>query len=133
MKRCGSCLCGAVKFAVEGHFDHFYLCHCRHCQKDTGSAHAANLFCSDGTLNWLQGEASVTHFTLEGSYHAKSFCCQCGSALPSLQLAGALLVVPAGSLDEPLSQRPDAHLFTRSRAQWDSDLEQLQAFEELPR
>ena len=40
----GSCLCGAVKFEVHGDFDSFYLCHCRYCQKDTGSAHAANLF-----------------------------------------------------------------------------------------
>ena len=40
----GSCLCGNAKFEVQGKVDGFYLCHCRHCQKDTGSAHAANLF-----------------------------------------------------------------------------------------
>lgn len=128
----GSCLCGEVQYTVEGKFDHFFLCHCRHCQKDTGSAHAANLFSHGGQLTWRQGEALVTSFTLEGSRHCKSFCSRCGSALPSLQLEGELLVVPAGSVDEPLQQRPNAHLFTRSRASWDADLEQLQAFETLP-
>jgi hypothetical protein len=46
----GSCLCGAVTFTVEGAFDRFYLCHCSHCRKDTGSAHAANLFASTAAL-----------------------------------------------------------------------------------
>jgi hypothetical protein len=40
----GSCLCGEVRYAISGSFDRFYLCHCAHCRKDTGSAHAANLF-----------------------------------------------------------------------------------------
>jgi hypothetical protein len=45
----GSCLCGAVRFEVEGEFQRFYLCHCGHCRKDTGSApHAANLFAPGG-------------------------------------------------------------------------------------
>ena len=55
----GSCLCGEVQYTVEGKFDHFFLCHCRHCQKDTGSAHAANLFSHGGQLTWSQGEALV--------------------------------------------------------------------------
>ncbi len=40
----GSCLCGAVRFRIEGEFERFYLCHCSHCRKDTGSAHAAGQF-----------------------------------------------------------------------------------------
>ena len=40
----GSCLCGEIRFEIEGEFELFYLCHCEYCRKDTGSAHAANLF-----------------------------------------------------------------------------------------
>jgi hypothetical protein len=40
----GSCLCGEIRFEIEGEFERFYLCHCEYCRKDTGSAHAANLF-----------------------------------------------------------------------------------------
>ena len=40
----GACLCGAVHFEIEGDFERFFLCHCEYCRKDTGSAHAANLF-----------------------------------------------------------------------------------------
>jgi len=46
----GSCLCGEVRFEIEGEFERFYLCHCEFCRKDTGSAHAANLFSSTAAL-----------------------------------------------------------------------------------
>lgn|SRR5690554_5741959 len=114
----GSCLCGAVKFEVHGDFDSFYLCHCRHCQKDTGSAHAANLFSRSARLVWLAGEEAVASYTLPGTRHQKCFCRTCGSAVPNTHIPG-LLVVPAGCLDSELSRVPTAHLFTSSRAAWD--------------
>lgn len=129
----GSCLCSAVKFEIEGSFENFFLCHCKHCQKDTGSAHAANLFSSSAKLNWLKGIDHVKTHTLAGTRHTKSFCFNCGSALPNIQLGGALLVVPAGSLDSPVKMTPNAHLFVSSRADWDHDLEKLHKFDRLPK
>jgi hypothetical protein len=127
----GSCLCGTVKFEVRGSFDSFYLCHCQYCQKDTGSAHAANLFSQSAAVRWLAGADAVTQFTLSGTRHSKCFCQSCGSALPCKQSAG-LLVVPAGCLDTEASMVPTAHIFTSSKATWDADLGRLPAFEGLP-
>lgn len=127
----GSCLCGAVKFDVVGTLDRFYLCHCRYCQKDTGSAHAANLFVNAAQLTWLAGADSVAVFTLPGTRHTKSFCRQCGSALPNRQ-PGDVLVIPAGSLEAGVDLQPTAHIFTASRAAWDSGLETITAFDGLP-
>jgi hypothetical protein len=42
-----------------------------------------------------------------------------------MQMDGALLVVPAGSLNSDLSIKPDAHIFVASRAGWDHSLEKL--------
>lgn len=128
----GSCLCGQVKYEVEATFDHFYLCHCRHCQKDTGSAHAANLFSTGGQLVWTLGENKVKTFNLPSTQHMKSFCQECGAAVPSLQMDGKLLVVPAGSLDSVLELRPDAHIFYLSKAAWDSALETIKIYEKFP-
>lgn len=127
----GSCLCGAVTFEIEGSFDSFYLCHCQYCQKDMGSAHAANLFSQSATLRWLSGAETVRQFTLAGTQHSRSFCQLCGSALPGAQASG-LLVVPAGSLDTNLAMLPTAHLFTSCKAAWDDDLSGVPAFERLP-
>lgn len=131
-KSAGSCLCGAVRFEVEGDFERFYLCHCERCRKDTGSAHAANLFASGARLRWLSGAENVRSFALPGTRHRRSFCAVCGSALPDLQMDGALLVVPAGSLDTPLALAPDAHIFTASRAGWDHELERIPSVERAP-
>lgn len=127
----GSCLCGTVRFEVKGGFDRFYLCHCQHCQKDTGSAHGANLFSRSAKLVWLSGEAAVTSFTLANTRHNKSFCKLCGSALPSTQIPG-VLVVPAGCLDTELSMAPTAHIFLSSKAVWDEALGEVREFEGLP-
>lgn len=127
----GSCLCGNTKFEVQGKFDGFYLCHCQHCQKDTGSAHAANLFSQSAKLTWLAGSDSVTTFTLPGTRHKKSFCKFCGSALPSNNEIG-LLAIPAGCLDTEVSMSPTAHIFTSSKAVWDKCLDDVPEFEGLP-
>lgn len=126
----GSCLCGAVRFEVEGAFDAFYLCHCGRCRKDTGSAHAANLFASRARLVWRQGEDRVRTFRLPDTRHARAFCTRCGSALPFA--SDGFVVVPAGSLDAPLTIVPQAHLFLSCRAEWDQRLGDLPGFERLP-
>ncbi len=131
-KRSGSCLCGEVTFELDGDFDHFYLCHCSLCRKDSGSAHGANLFSSSATLTWLSGEEKITHFTLPGTRHHKSFCSLCGSALPNMQMDGKLLVVPAGSLDCDFDMRPTAHIFVASKAHWDKDLDDIPQIDTFP-
>lgn len=116
----GSCLCGGVRFIVGGTFERFYLCHCSRCRKDTGSAHAANLFSSHGKLTWVAGEDLVNTYKHPETRHARSFCGVCGSALPVVSTD--LLMVPAGSLDTEMAIVPDAHIFSASRAAWDVDL-----------
>ena len=128
----GSCLCGEVRFEISGDFEHFYLCHCAHCRKDTGSAHAANLFSTKAVLHWQSGQDRITRFRLPATRHRRAFCSICGSALPDLQMDGALLVVPAGSLDGEVPLRPEAHIFVASRANWDEALERIPSAERLP-
>jgi hypothetical protein len=128
----GSCLCGQVRFEIEGEFERFYLCHCSYCRKDTGSAHASNLFSSSATLRWLAGEDAIREFHLPASRHGKCFCGRCGSALPMRHMSGELLSVPAGSLDDEPRVKPTAHIFISSRAGWDDALERIPTFERFP-
>ncbi|WDE08080.1 GFA family protein [Thalassomonas viridans] len=128
----GSCLCGKVSFEITGEFDNFFLCHCQYCQKDTGSAHAASLFSTSAKLNWLSGQDNIQTFNLPQTRHVKSFCLTCGSAMPNVQMDGQLLVVPAGSLDVKVSNKPDAHIFVASKANWDDNLENVARMETFP-
>jgi hypothetical protein len=131
-KHFGSCLCEKVQFEIEGDFESFFLCHCKHCQKDTGSAYASNLFSTSAKLNWLAGQNLVKTFVLPGTRHTKSFCQECGSAAPSLQMDGKLLVVPAGSLNSEVTIKPTAHIFCSSQANWSDSLETIKKFEKFP-
>ncbi|NEX91681.1 GFA family protein [Caulobacter sp. 17J65-9] len=128
----GACLCGAVRFEVLGGFEAFFLCHCARCRKGTGSAHAANLFASGAELTWLSGRGNVKSFRVPGTRHERSFCTECGAALPTVQMNGALLVVPAGSVESPVEIRPTAHVCFASRAEWDVGLEDVPKIDGLP-
>jgi hypothetical protein len=128
----GSCLCAAVRFEVSGAFESFFLCHCSRCRKDTGSAHAANLFSSAATISWLSGEDLVRTYRVPETRHERAFCLNCGSALPRVQSDEGLVVVPAGSLDSAIGIRPDAHILCASRADWDMGLQDVPQLDGLP-
>lgn len=130
MQHLGSCLCGGIRFRLDGDFEHFFLCHCQHCRKDTGSAHAANLFSSTATLEWISGRDKISTYNLPQTRHTRSFCSICGSAMP--HVAENVVVVPAGCLDTELSSRPLAHIFVASKAAWDQDLAEIPGFDTFP-
>lgn len=132
MRYHGSCLCGNIAYEVKGEFEHFFFCHCKSCRKDTGSAHAANLFSATAELKWLKGEEDVKTFNYKNSGHIKSFCPKCSSALPNIQMEGKLLVVPAGSLDSDLDITPTGHIYLGEKANWDHDLETIPRYDALP-
>ncbi len=131
-KHQGSCLCGTVKYELSGDFQSFFLCHCTRCQKDTGSAHAANLF-AKADLMWLQGELEVKTYQHPNSLHEKSFCQKCGSALPTLTESRNSVLVPAGSLDSPVVIAPTAKIFMGSSASWSENLDSVPSYETLPK
>ncbi|CAM2007681.1 GFA family protein [Acanthopleuribacter pedis] len=128
----GSCLCGAVSFEIEGDFEQFFLCHCSRCRKNSGSAHGANLFSSSATLIWRRGEDRVRDFHLPETRHTRSFCEICGSAMPQRISNDAVLMVPAGSLDSPITKQPDGHIFTADKAAWEETLSQCPRFNTFP-
>lgn len=131
-KHSGSCLCGAVRFEITGAFEQFFLCHCSRCRKGSGSAHGANLFSTTARIEWLSGQNKIKTYRVPDSRHERSFCIECGSMAPGVKANGALLIVPAGSLDTPIEKRPAAHICTASRANWDKDLETIPGFDHLP-
>ncbi|WP_338056846.1 GFA family protein [Saliniramus fredricksonii] len=128
----GSCLCGTVKFQISGELESFLLCHCKRCRKDTGSAHAANLFSSTAKLTWFSGHESVQTYQVPDTRHKKSFCSKCGSALPVVQSDGDSIVVPAGSIDSAIDIRPSQHICFESRADWDMRLEDVPKIDDIP-
>jgi hypothetical protein len=115
----GSCLCGGVKYQVTGEAKRFYHCHCSRCRKATGTGHASNLFLQPAALSWLIGQEHIRAFKVpEAKRFTNQFCGICGPRLPRQPQATDTVVIPAGSLDDEVPIRPQARIFTSSRASW---------------
>lgn len=129
----GSCLCGEVAYAINGHLGIFQYCGCSRCRKFTGSAFAANLLVAPDDFRWLRGEQHVgRHELAEARHFATSFCRCCGSSLPWLAKSGKTVAVPAGTLDQDPGIRPSQRVFWDSRADWYLEPDTLPAYRELP-
>jgi hypothetical protein len=129
----GSCLCGAVKYEVTGEAKRFFHCHCSRCRKATGTGHASNLFLQPGELRWLQGEEQVRSFKPpEAKRFTNQFCATCGSRLPRQAPGTDVVLVPAGSLDDEAPIKPQARIFSGSRAGWSCADDGLPVFPEMP-
>jgi hypothetical protein len=127
----GGCLCGAVKFEASGEPKRFVHCHCSRCRKVTGTGHASNLFLQPGVLKWLVGEDHVRNFRVpEARRFTNSFCAHCGSRLP--RRAQDTVMIPAGSLDDEPPMRPQARIFSGSRASWSCVDDELLVYPDYP-
>lgn len=115
----GNCLCGAIEFELEDDFHFFNLCHCKQCQRATGSAHASNLFTDPGNIRWIKGGDRVRRYDVPGRTISNAFCADCGSGLPYVSKSGKSLIVQAGSLNAPFSKATTMrNIFWTERAEW---------------
>jgi hypothetical protein len=116
----GGCACGAVRYKLAASPLIVHGCHCRDCQRITGSAFVINI--------WIErkfvevGSVIPKSFVLKGGSgrpHEVFFCGACGTYLWSRYgAAGDALFVRAGTLDNPKAVRPDVHIYTRSKLPW---------------
>ena len=117
----GGCACGAVRYRIDATPIFVNNCHCRLCQRQTGSTSVVNIFVEGDALHHLSGE-TVRHIVKAGSGgdHAIVRCAACGTALwsfyPRMGDLGA--GVRAGTLDDPGAVTPDAAIFVADRMPW---------------
>ena len=129
----GGGLCGAVKYEAAGEAKRFYHCHCSRCRKATGTGHASNLFLQPAALNWLTGQEHIRAFKVpEAKRFTNQFCGLCGARLPRQPAGSDTVIIPAGSLDGEVPIRPQARIFTGSRASWSCAGDEVPAHEGSP-
>jgi len=134
IKFSGSCLCGSVRYEVEGEYERFSHCHCQRCRKATGTGHASNVLVSPlSCLKWISGESLLVRYKVpEAKRFHNCFCSKCGSPMPrDIPALGAVLV-PAGSIDSQLPEMPQNRIFWGSRAAWSCPAGELPVYSEYP-
>ncbi|HWO14545.1 MAG TPA: GFA family protein, partial [Polyangiaceae bacterium] len=124
-----SCLCGAVRWQLEGPFEWMAHCHCSRCRKAHGSAFATYV-ASPAAGFRLSGGEHVACYRAEGGI-PRCFCRRCGSVVPS-DATGASVYSPAGNLLADPEVRPQSHMFAGSKAPWFEIADDLPRFEAFP-
>jgi hypothetical protein len=130
----GSCLCGAVRFAVDGWVSPLQFCHCTHCRKVSGGAFVAAVVAPTEKVRWLQGAEMVAEFALpvrvEPPPYRTAFCRVCGSPVPIVDAQRPFAIIPAGALDGEPPLRPFRHIFVSLNPSWYEIRDDLPQFEQ---
>ncbi|MBL8551570.1 MAG: GFA family protein [Hyphomonadaceae bacterium] len=116
----GGCACGAVRYRLASGPMFTNCCHCRDCQRQTGSAFVINALYETDRIELLNGEPKPYRMpTDSGRPHDIYRCAACGAAVWS-DYGGRpyLRFVRVGTLDDPTAIAPDAHIFTRTKLPW---------------
>jgi hypothetical protein len=127
----GGCACGAVRYRMTGPPMFVHCCHCRDCQRQTGSAFVLNALIETARVEIAGTEPRRFEMpTDSGRPHGIYRCPTCGTAVWS-EYGGLakLRFVRVGTLDDPQALAPDVHIYTRSKQPWLKLPEGVPAFE----
>lgn len=118
----GSCFCGAVRYRLTRNPMFIHCCHCRDCQKQTGSAFAINAVIERDCIALPESSLDPVCTTMKtdsGQPHDVYRCPECQSALWSdYGRRGVMAFLRVVTLDEGHGLAPDVHIFTRSKLPW---------------
>ncbi len=128
----GGCFCGAVRYRLLQRPMFTHCCHCRECQKRTGSAFVINMIIETQSIEQLGCEpVAVRVPTNSGRPHDIFRCQSCETAVWSDYGARPWLrFVRAGTLDEASVITPDVHIFTETKLPWVQLTPDVMAFPE---
>lgn len=117
----GGCACGAIRYECSAPPLRMVNCHCRDCQRASGSGYSATLIMAVESVHLLRGTCSAYRITAEsGNVAKRDFCADCGTPLFSASLARPEFIgVKAASLDDPGWFAAEADVWVESAQPWD--------------
>lgn len=124
----GGCLCGCVRFEIDGGLLRSSHCHCRQCQKAHGAPFRTRIRVAAADFRFTAGEALVTFYESTPGTH-RGFCKLCGAPVQvkfDKRSCGAqtdpgaarLFGIALATLDDDPGVRPDAHAFILDKVPW---------------
>ena len=116
----GRCLCGAVSYELTGEPLATVICHCRHCQRESGGAFAVLLLAPASHVS-TSGELQTYTETGEnddGEYVYRRFCGACGSSVMSEAVQPGLVGIKVGTLDDKSAIQPTVEVWCEDRQPW---------------
>jgi hypothetical protein len=130
----GGCACGAIRYECTAEPLYMGNCHCRDCQRATGSAYFPAVGMAMTAFRLMIGTPAVYEKPADnGHTMRRMFCVQCGSPVFLTNSARSnLVVLYAGSVDDPSWIRPTRDIYTASAQPWDHLDPTLPKFPQMP-
>jgi hypothetical protein len=127
----GGCACGSLRYRLRSLPMFVHCCHCRDCQRQTGTAFVLNALIETARVELCSGEVFRSHMPTDSDKpHGIERCRACATAVWSVYGGTEVLrFVRVGTLDEPRRLPPDVHIYTRSKLPWVSLPKGVPAFE----
>jgi hypothetical protein len=129
----GGCMCGAVRYECTADPMFMGNCHCRDCQRASGTAYNAAIGVPKSAVK-VTGDVKYYESKADsGSMARRAFCPNCGSRVFSYPpFAPDLMVIMAASLDDPSIFKPGMDIYTSSAQPWDHMDPALPKFPKMP-
>ena len=129
----GGCLCGQIRYTVDAEPAFSGVCHCKNCQRYTGSAFEPVIAFPSASVHVTGNLKTYNDKGDSGKAVFRRFCPNCGSGVvtDADALAGLTLVL-AGTMDDTSSFKPAMEIFCDSAQPWTTSSEQRQRFPRMP-
>lgn len=129
----GGCLCGHVRYSAAAEPVFVGVCHCKNCQKQTGTAFSVLVGIPNAALS-LRGKVKTFHGTGDsGQPVARTFCPECGSPLfTEASSIPDVVFIKAGTIDDTRWLDPKLHIYCDSKQRWIDIREGDQEFAKMP-
>jgi len=116
----GGCLCEAIRYTLTGPVLFCSQCCCKDCQKATGTGHTTIVGIHRDQLEVRGTPKTYTTHGETGGKVTRHFCGDCGGRLyTSGDLPGAIIMIQAGSLDDPNVVSPTNVIYLKDATAWD--------------
>jgi hypothetical protein len=130
----GGCQCGAVRYRIQGEPVSLVVCHCKECQRQSGSAFGMSLSVRTADFALTGDVRTYRRIADSGNGVTCAFCPTCGTRIyhEPERMNGVIVNVRAGTLDDTSSLKPVAHVWTRNKQGWFTIPDGVPEFEEQP-
>lgn len=129
----GSCLCGNVAYSISGDPLRMGQCHCKGCQKASGTGHMSLAFFKQEQIE-INGEFSEYASTADSdNQNIRGFCANCGARMFSRNSASeGIVAVAAGSSEDNSWFAPQFIVYNKDKPGWDCMSPDVTTFEAMP-
>jgi len=125
----GSCLCGKIGYEADEIGPSITKCHCKLCQKSSGSAYGDFTTAPIDSFRWRSGEDQLAKYESSPGVF-RNFCTTCGTHMPSAHPPMGIVFIQPGTLNTDEDLVESAHMFLRSKTGWHRRQEGLKEYEE---